>query len=56
MRNGHVLLEQKRFDRFFYWLLVGEHFKLIHASRESKLAPMRTIGQSLTPSHAYEAS
>jgi hypothetical protein len=53
-RDGSLLIEQKRFDRFFHCLRVGEHFYPIHASKESKLAPMRTIGTSLTPSHEYE--
>ena len=43
VRDGSVILEVKRFDRFFYWLLIGEHFFLIHASKESKFASMRTI-------------
>ena len=48
-RNGVTLIERKTHDRFFYWISVEGHFLLIHASIKSKLAPMRTIGQSFTP-------
>lgn len=34
---------------FRYWLLVDGKFKLVHGSKKSKLAPMRTIGDSFTP-------
>jgi hypothetical protein len=49
IRNGVTLVERKGHDRFYYWLSVDDHFLLINASQESKLAPMRTIGQSLKP-------
>jgi hypothetical protein len=39
--------------RYFYWLLVGEQFVLIHASYKSKLASLRTILDSITPSSNY---
>ena len=52
-RNGITLIERKGYERFFYWISVDAHFELIHSSNKSKLAPMRTIGQSFTPS-SYE--
>ncbi len=39
--------------RFYYWLLVGEQFLCIHASRKSKFTLMRTILGSLSPSSNY---
>jgi hypothetical protein len=45
-RNSSLLIEMKRGDRFFYWLLIESQFKLIHASQKSRLAPMKTIGES----------
>jgi hypothetical protein len=37
----------ERTSRFFYWLLVDGRFKLFNASiNKSRLAPMRTIGDS----------
>lgn len=52
VRDGVVLIERKRMDRYSYWLLCGERHVLIHASRESKLSPMKTIGDSFTISPA----
>lgn len=55
VRGNALLIERRGFDEaqncpiFYYWLLVGERFLLVGASRESKLAPMKTIGESLTP-------
>lgn len=45
VRNNILLLEIKRGDRFFYWL-VSDEAKLINASLKSRLAPMKTIGES----------
>jgi hypothetical protein len=50
VRNGVTLVERKGHDRFYYWLSVDDHFLLIHVSQNSKLAPLRTIGKSFTPS------
>ncbi len=57
-KNGVVLIERKRTireeTRYYYWLLVGGRFRLIHRSQNSKLSPMRTIGDSLSPGEACE--
>ncbi len=45
-RNGAVLIEKKHQGHFFYWLLVQGRFLLIDAAPRTKLAPMRTIGDS----------
>ena len=43
--------------RYFYWLLVGDRFKLVHASNKSKLKRLQPISDStFTPSHAYDAN
>lgn len=34
-------------SRYFYWLLVDGQFRLVHASLESRLRPLRTIGESI---------
>jgi hypothetical protein len=57
-RNGIVLIERRksldmpegRAEMFCYWLLVEGIFQPVHVSHASKLAPMRTIGSSFTPS------
>lgn len=49
VKNGSVLIEVRRNGRYYYWLLVENRFLLVGASLESKLAPLRTIGQSLKP-------
>lgn len=36
-------------SRFFYWLLVDGQLKLVHASLDSRLKPLRTIGDSIPP-------
>jgi hypothetical protein len=54
-KNGSLMIEMRRFDRYFYWLLVGHTFKLIHASQVSKLKRLQPISDStFTPSHAYD--
>lgn len=47
-RDGVVLIEKKRLDRYFYWLIWEGNHKLVHASQVSKLRPMRTIGDSFS--------
>jgi hypothetical protein len=47
--KGVCLIERRLADRYFYWLLFEGQAKLVHASRESKLAPLRTVGDSFTP-------
>ena len=55
VKNGVVLIESKRDGRYFYWILVGEEFRLIHASMQSKLKRMQTITHAiLTPSRPYD--
>lgn len=58
-KNNVTLIEKRRYNEqkschvFFYWLIWEGNHKLIHAAQKSKLAPMRTIGDSFSPSHAY---
>ena len=45
-------------ERYFYWIIVGNEHKLIHASTRSKFRPLQTIADSFSPSmygdqHAY---
>ena len=54
VRDGVVLIESKRDGRYFYWMLVGDKFLLIHASLQSKLKRMQTItNATFTPSTSY---
>lgn len=54
VRDGIVLIESKRDSRYFYWILVGGRFLLIHASVHSKLRRMQTItDKTFTPSTPY---
>lgn len=52
-RDGVWLIERKKHDRYFYWLLWEGKAKLVHAAMNSKLAPLRTIGDSFSVSAAY---
>lgn len=45
-RDGVVLIEKKRAERFFYWLIWEGNHKLVHASQDSKFRTMQTIGDS----------
>lgn len=55
VRDGVVLIESKRDGRYFYWILVGEKFLLIHASLQSKLKRMQTISSAtFIPSRPYD--
>lgn len=55
VRDGVVLIESKRDGRYFYWILVGEKFLLIHASMQSKLKRMQTItNATFIPSKPYD--
>jgi hypothetical protein len=55
VRDGVVLIESKRDGRYFYWILVGEKFLLIHASMQSKLKRMHTItNATFIPSKPYD--
>lgn len=55
VKDGSLLIEVRNHGRFFYWLLVGDTFKLIHASQVSKLKRLQPISDStFTPSHAYD--
>ena len=47
-RAGVVLIEKKRQEKFFYWLIWEGQSQLVHHSQESKLRPMRTIGDSFS--------
>ena len=54
VKGGVVLVEVKRQEKFFYWLLVGDRFKLVHAANRSKFRKLWTIDTHLfTPSDAY---
>ena len=55
VRDGTVLIESKRDGRYFYWILIGEKFLLIHASLQSKLKRMETItNATFIPSRPYD--
>ena len=55
VRDGVVMIESKRDGRYFYWILVGEKFLLIHASLQSKLKRMETISSAtFIPSRPYD--
>lgn len=55
VRDGVVLIESKRDGRYFYWILIGEKFLLIHASLQSKLKRMETItNATFIPSRPYD--
>lgn len=55
VKDSVVLIESKRDGRYFYWILVGETFRLIHASMQSKLKRMQTItSATFTPSRPYD--
>jgi hypothetical protein len=54
-KKGALLIETKRDSRYFYWLLVGERFFVVHASLQSKLKRMEPISEkTLVPSRPYE--
>ena len=53
--NFLSLIESKRDGRYFYWILIGEKFLLIHASLQSKLKRMETItNATFIPSRPYD--
>lgn len=55
VKNGIVLIEIRRDGRFYYWLLIGERFRLIHSSDNSKLRKMKTVTHStFTPTGQYD--
>ncbi len=57
VRDGTVLIESKRDGRYFYWILIGEKFLLIHASLQSKLKRMETItSATFVPSRSYDSA
>ena len=41
-----MVIEKKHQGAFYYWLLVEGRFKLIDATPQTKLKPMKTIGES----------
>ena len=53
-RAGVTLIEVRRHERFYYWLLWDGQKKLIHASVNSKFRSMQTVGCSFTPSANYD--
>lgn len=56
VKDGAMLIEQRRAGRYFYWLLVGDRFKLVHASLASRFKRMAPITNStFTPDHTYNA-
>ena len=56
VRNGTVLVECKHNGRYYYWILAGDTFLLIHSSEHSKLRRMQTITDAtFTPSKPYNS-
>lgn len=45
--KSSLLVEQKRGDRFFYWLLVDDRFVLWKVTTKSCLSSLRTVGETL---------
>jgi len=55
VKNGVILIETRRGGRYYYWLLVGERFRLIHSAEHSKWRKMKTVTHStFTPTAQYD--